>query len=99
MLNLNEYLSVRRELDQLDAFSADNKSENMKAVKQYVEDFFLKYLEEDEEHLGFIEQAQEAVQYRLEIADYGEEGGERLVDIYRKYGMWVDRLVEHQQGE
>jgi len=95
MLNLNEYLSVRRELDQLDEFSADNKSENMKAVKQYVEDFFLKYLERDQAHLGFIEQAQKAVQYRLELADYGEEVREWLVDIYLKYGLCVDRLVEH----
>src|SRR5690625_1551828 len=95
MLNLNEYLSVRRELDQLDEFSVDNKSENMKAVKQYVENFFLKYLERDQAHLGFIEQAQEAVQYRLELADYGEEVREWLVDIYLKYGLCVDRLVEH----
>src|SRR5690625_7761140 len=67
----------------------------MKAVKQYVEDFFLKYLEEDEEHLGFIEQAQKAVQYRLELADYGEEVREWLVGIYLTYGRCVDRLVEH----
>src|SRR5690625_2352888 len=95
MLNLDEYLTVRRELDQLDEFSTDHKNENMKAIKQYVEDFFLKYVEQDQAHLVFIERAQEAVKYRSELAIYDEGVREWLVGIYLNYGLCVDRLVEH----
>src|SRR5690625_5223639 len=99
MLNLEEYLTVRRELDQLDEFTAENKNKDMKAVKQYVEDFFLKYVERDQAHLVFIVQAQEAVKYRSELAVYDGEVREWLVDIYLTYGVCVDRLVGHRLSQ
>ncbi|HEX2950933.1 MAG TPA: hypothetical protein VHV83_15425, partial [Armatimonadota bacterium] len=93
MLTVDEYITRRKNEDQLDEFNLNSRMENLKICINYLFEYFDYYLNTPEEEKRTVLHDEKLNQYRKQLHEYSPGIREWLVNIYAEHGKHLNRTI------
>lgn len=93
MLNLEDYIAMRKKESKINEFSDIQKLENIRICTGFVLDYFTKYLNISDEELKSGLHQNKVNELKTKLSDFNELTAAWILEIYDKYDLRVDMRV------